>query len=1123
MADKNERVQYEFVGNTSSLVASVNKATKALSAYSDFVAKSKAEAVFDKATKSLLPLESALATAAKQTQRLKSEFATLDSMGIKRVSSALPMLDSAFRALSTAQSKSFADSAKVKQSLADATVAIRSYSASMRAAGENVARSTAKRVEAKRAEDALRFAIEHQNDAMGRAGYNTTAYAGKIKSARDSAEVFTTAMRHQNDAMGKARVTVDAATKSAQESASVFVAAAKKTTPPISNLRGTLDKLTLSLRGTSNHVTNLGSGFKTISKTGSLVKSALVALTGIQLGQWFAAAAKESINYVENLNLFNVAMSDSIEVGRDFIAQMQEVYGMDPSNLMRHTGNFYQLSDAIDMPAESAAKLALGLTKATNDISSLFNVDFEQVADNLSAGMQGMSRAVRKYGMDIRNSTLQQTALSLGIKGTVANMTEANRQGLRYITMMKQASNASGDFARTIETPANQLKIFKEQMVQLGRAIGNFIIAPLAKVLPYINGFIMALRMAINFVGGLFGVLDAGTAANGIADSTDAVDTLGSAADKAAKKAKALVAPFDELNVLQENQADAQSAALIGDGAIDPRLASAISDMELSLEKVRMKANDVRDALLEFAGFKYDLTSAITWDPKQLEDNLIKKLPRWKKTITAAFDNWDDIKTSLKKLGGTVKESAKTLFTPIGTALGNVFTDDVAAKFISGFSGVLDGVGTAIENWTPILELIPQAFANLITRLATEVDWTTVLESLSKFEEALRPFALTVGEGLMTLWDKVLVPLAVWTIGDVLPLFLDALSAALDALNVIMETLKPLGEWFLDSFLIPLAAWTGGLVEELLIGITDALKGLSTWISDHQQLVKDMTVVVLAFFAAWKIVDLMSNLGQLMGGKGFGALIPQLADLSKKLVQGTLDAIQLKLAYAGDFLKAIASAGRKIASLTKTFFSANWQTMLLVGGIALLVLGISELVKNWDKMSGAQQAVTILGAIATAAAAAAIAIGVFHASWSLGVAAAAIAGGVALLAGVYASVKGFKIPAPEMDAPKLPTQPNFSLPAMATGGVVRRPTTALIGEGAYDEAVIPLGNSPQMKEMLSQFAAEVKDAMSGNGTTSGESQIIKVYVGGTEVDAEIYRSYQRGEKLVGRKPIRMEG
>ena len=141
------------------------------------------------------------------------------------------------------------------------------------------------------------------------------------------------------------------------------------------------------------------------------------------------------------------------------MSTIQEMYGLDPTNIMRYTSMFYQLASAVDTPTEAAEKMSMGLTKMTVDIASLFDMPFNTVMENLSSGMQGMTRAVRKYGMDLRNTTLQQTALSLGISRQVESMSEADRQGLRYITMMRQASIATGDFGKTIESPANQLRI----------------------------------------------------------------------------------------------------------------------------------------------------------------------------------------------------------------------------------------------------------------------------------------------------------------------------------------------------------------------------------------------------------------------------------------------------------------------------------------------------------------------------------------------------------------------------------------------------------------------------------------------------------------------------------------
>lgn len=160
---------------------------------------------------------------------------------------------------------------------------------------------------------------------------------------------------------------------------------------------------------------NFSSSVRRVTSVVDIARKAVSALASTKLAKSTASATNESIRFTENLNLFTVATGAAYDKSMQFVNAMSELYGLDPSNIMRYAGNFYQLADAISMPEEAMASLSLGLTKATTDISSLFNIPVEQVFNDLSSGMQGMSRAVRKYGMDIRATTLQQTALNLGI------------------------------------------------------------------------------------------------------------------------------------------------------------------------------------------------------------------------------------------------------------------------------------------------------------------------------------------------------------------------------------------------------------------------------------------------------------------------------------------------------------------------------------------------------------------------------------------------------------------------------------------------------------------------------------------------------------------------------------
>lgn len=560
---------------------------------------------------------------------------------------------------------------------------------------------------------------------------------------------------------------------------------------------------------------------------GSVVSS----LVSIELGKWLGQAAQESINYTENMNLFKVAMQGSVDAGLAFVSTMQELYGMDPSSLLKHVGNFYQLATAISMPDEAARNLALTLTKATNDISSLFNVDVDTVYENLISGMQGMSRAVRKYGIDIRATTLQEEALRLGITERVDTMSEANRQGLRFLTIMKQTTNATGDFAKTIETPANQLRIFKEQMAQLGRAIGNFFVGPLRTALQYLNGFIMALRTVLTFVASALNILTDFTTEfefSGVEDGAKAVEGLGKAASGAAAKVKKLLAPFDELNVLQSQSAGggASSGGLLDD-VLDPTIAAAIAEMEYSFENVRMKANQVRDSILEFLGFRVNAGEILEWDASVFESNLRDTID---KLIDGVFEVLGVSDTLQKALGDA--------FSNIGTTLVSLWSNIV---------------------W-PLLQ--------------------TVIGVLSDvWNNHLKPFWSHLAEAILEVWNETLAPFINWfaeNIGrylvDVIRSLYPVFESVFGAIITIMDGLV----YFLQGVLKFITGVFSGDIMLAMEGIAHAVGGMVRIV---QGLVTGMVNVVIDVVNGF--VSLVWPLIRSVGNS-IGNLVRQAGDLLGK-------------------------------------------------------------------------------------------------------------------------------------------------------------------------------------------------------------------------------------------------
>lgn len=205
-------------------------------------------------------------------------------------------------------------------------------------------------------------------------------------------------------------------------------------------------------------------------------------------------------------------------------------------------------------------------------------------------------------------------------------------------------------------------------------------------------------------------------------------------------------------------------------------------------------------------------------------------------------------------------------------------------------------------------------------------------------------------------------------------------------------------------------------VAEKIEGFKDLVENCKNKLGEFQVKVGEETLEKLGLFKE-KLSECTTKLGDL-ATKIAGEVSEKLTNF-KEWVSTCKDKV-------GEFSdKALGSVG--------SFLKTNWSILLLIGSFAVLAGGVAALVKNWDKMSSFSKVATILSAIAVAAGAAAIAVALFHSSWSIGIAAAAIAGGATLILGVYASTKNTKVPRADVEAPQMPEMPNFN--NYAEGGI----------------------------------------------------------------------------------------
>ena len=303
--------------------------------------------------------------------------------------------------------------------------------------------------------------------------------------------------------------------------------------------------------GVSNNMTaqteSLGSSLKNLFSQASVV--AIIQKTNKLL----ESAITNYSEYAENINLFAVAMGNAADSGGRFAQKMENLLGIDGGEAMRNMAVFQNLTTSFGMASDKAYILSQNLTQLGYDMASFFNLSTEDSFQKLQAAISGELEPIRRLGVDISNARLQQELYNLGINKSINSLSQADKAQLRYIAIMKQTTNAQTDMGRTLNSPANQMRILKAQIDLLGRSLGAVLIPAINAILPPLIAFIQVVRMAISAIASLFGhTIQWGdfqssgvSAAQGVSSG---LDDVGGSASSAAKAVHDLIGGFDELN-----------------------------------------------------------------------------------------------------------------------------------------------------------------------------------------------------------------------------------------------------------------------------------------------------------------------------------------------------------------------------------------------------------------------------------------------------------------------------------------------------------------------------------------------------------------------------------------------
>lgn len=281
--------------------------------------------------------------------------------------------------------------------------------------------------------------------------------------------------------------------------------------------------------------------------------------------------AEDAAAYIESVNFLNVTIGESNQKFRDFIKLQEAAFGLNPTELNESAATFYSFGNAIGFTKEQTDVAAESLTKLAMDLASLRNTDLEPMTIALRSAMAGNTKPLMKFGIAVHDAAVEEWLLSQGINTSMKAMSEASQAAARYAFIIDKTGSAQGDLARTLQSPANQLKILRTQFKLLFQNIGGIflnLIMPVVRILNIVLQPINALLKAMT-------ALSSQAITTSIGSQVDAFDELGEAGSEASLG----LASFDDINLMGDASGSNPLAGM------DKNIAALISGYDNLAEK----------------------------------------------------------------------------------------------------------------------------------------------------------------------------------------------------------------------------------------------------------------------------------------------------------------------------------------------------------------------------------------------------------------------------------------------------------------------------------------------------------------------------------------------------------
>lgn len=684
---------------------------------------------------------------------------------------------------------------------------------------------------------------------------------------------------------------------------------------------------------------NLGSAVK---KIGILIGSVFAVGKLVQFGKECIELGSDLAEVQNVVDVTFTTMSDKVN---EFAKNAMTSAGLSETMAKQYVGTFGAMSKSFGFSEAQAYDMSTALTQLTGDVASFYNISQDLAYIKLKSVFTGETETLKDLGVVITQSALDQYALANGYGKTTSAMTEQEKVALRLKFVQDKLSAASGDFIRTSDSWANQVRVMQLQMQSIKATIGQGLInifTPVIKAINILLGKLATLANAFKSFtelitgkksSGATGVTSAGIAGANIAETADGYEDAANNAEKLAdatkdtaketkkakKESKDYLSTLDEIHKVSADDESTSSSPSGGtsSGAGIPNVGSVdygnLADGENALDKISESAKKLADLLKKL------------WKPFQ---EAWKK--EGKKTIDAAKFAFSSLGTLAKSVSKSIVEvwtngtGTKMLETMLRIAQNVLKTiGNIASGFADAWNK--NNVGTQIiQNIANALLTVMQFVEKIAADTATwaaDLDFYPLLESISNLTTAFAPIIESIGNVLEWIYRNIVLPMLKWVIETGIPTIINLVSTMVNFFAENQPIIEAFGE-------ILVGAFAATKISSLISVITTSISGLIGFITGAGGLIPALKSIVLMLGGPVTIAIAAVIAAGILLWKNWDTV----KKAAKKLADYVVDRTKAMAEGAVEKIKDLKEKGIRFLGILRDEVKKIWEKMLTTTG-----------------------------------------------------------------------------------------------------------------------------------------------------------------------------------------------